>query len=133
MPKIMISVPATAPLRDYSDIVKTLEEYEKGNCDVAITMTDSHRNPYFNMLANDNLGKLRRVIDTQIKYSRRQDAPVVYDMTTVAYVTSPKFVLENNSIFDGRLAGVYIPLERAIDIDTLLDFKIAEIMMKECL
>jgi N-acylneuraminate cytidylyltransferase len=130
MPKIMLSIPATAPLRKYTDIEKTLDEYHKGNCDVAITMTDSHRNPFFNMLAKDEFGNFNRVINTKIKYARRQDAPTVYDMTTVAYVTSPAFVMENSSIFDGRLSAVYIPLERAMDIDTLLDFKIAELTIQ---
>ena len=58
--------------------------------------------------------------------ARRQDAPLVYDMTTVCYVASPQFVMEHNGIFDGRVKAVHVPIERAMDIDTLLDFKIAE-------
>jgi N-acylneuraminate cytidylyltransferase len=36
------------------------------------------------------------------------------------------FVLGADSLFEGRVAGVEIPAERAIDIDTQLDFDIAE-------
>ena len=60
------------------------------------------------------------------KVTRRQDAPVVRDMTTVCYVANPKFVLSHNSIFEGRVKAINIPKERAIDIDSLLDFQIAE-------
>ena len=38
-------------------------------------------------------------------------------MTTVAYVTSPKFILKKD-IFDGKVSYVHIPTERALDIDT---------------
>ena len=51
-----------------------------------------------------------------------------FDMTTVAYVTSPKFILNNGCIWDGSVVGVSIPPERAIDIDTKLDFEIANFL-----
>jgi N-acylneuraminate cytidylyltransferase len=60
--------------------------------------------------------------------TRRQDAPTVYDITTVAYVVNPKFVLSENSIFSGRVKAVIVPTERSVDIDTLLDFEIAEFL-----
>jgi N-acylneuraminate cytidylyltransferase len=60
---------------------------------------------------------------------RRQDAPLVYDMTTVCYVANSEFVMSHVSIFEGRVKAVHIPIERAIDIDTLLDFQIAEALL----
>jgi N-acylneuraminate cytidylyltransferase len=50
-------------------------------------------------------------------------------MTTVCYVVNSKFVMTHNSIFEGRVKAVHIPIERAIDIDTLLDFQIAEALL----
>lgn len=50
LPDIMISIPATAPLRLPVDVESCLNEYLKGGADLVITMTDAHRNPYFNML-----------------------------------------------------------------------------------
>ena len=52
----------------------------------------------------------------------------MYDIATVAYVASPDFVMAHQSAFEGRVRSVHIPVERAIDIDTLIDFKIAEIL-----
>jgi len=40
-----------------------------------------------------------------------------------------EFVIENNSIFEGSVRTVNILIECAIDIDTLLDFKIAECLL----
>ena len=57
--------------------------------------------------------------------NRRQDAPDCFDLTTVAYVSRPQFILHANSMWDGNVAGVLIPPERAIDIDDQLDYRIA--------
>ena len=61
-------------------------------------------------------------------YVRRQDAPVGYDMATVAYVLRPEFILEKQRLWDGRVKGVEIPPERALDIDTPLDLEIARFL-----
>ena len=63
--------------------------------------------------------------------NRRQDCPKTYDMTTVGYAVSPSFVLNKKSIFEGRVRKVIIPKERSIDIDTLLDFEIAEFIFQK--
>ena len=52
-------------------------------------------------------------------------------MTTVAYVTRPDFIINNNSIWDGRVRGVIIPKERSIDIDDAFDFSVARYLMQE--
>jgi N-acylneuraminate cytidylyltransferase len=36
--------------------------------------------------------------------------------------------MTHDSIFQGRVGVVQVPIERAIDIDTLLDFQIAEVL-----
>lgn len=130
-PDIVIIVPVTSPLRTPEDIKKCLIEYKKGNADIIITVTRSHRNPYFNMVKINEDGTASRVIEPIENITRRQDTPEVYDMTTVAYVTSPKFIIEKDSIFAGKVRHVHIPIERALDIDTPLDFKIAELLLSK--
>jgi CMP-N-acetylneuraminic acid synthetase len=129
LPQMMVSVPATAPLRLPIDIENCLDEFEKGDADIVVTVTDAHRSPYFNMVQGRLDGTFGLVIPPQSTISRRQDAPTVYDMATVAYVVKPEFVMSNNSIFEGRVRVVHVPTERAIDIDTLIDFQIAECLL----
>jgi N-acylneuraminate cytidylyltransferase len=129
LPEAMVSVPTTAPLRKPLDIDNCLDEYEKGDADMVITVTEAHRNPYFNMVKVNSDGTVGLVIPPQSAITRRQDAPMVYDMATVAYVARPEFVMTHDGIFDGKVRAVLVPAERAIDIDTLLDFQIAECLM----
>lgn len=129
LPDAMVSVPATAPLRLPIDIENCLDKYEEGDADMVITVTDANRSPYFNMVKANADGTVGLVIPPQSAIIRRQDAPVVYDMATVAYVVRPEFVMNHDATFEGRVQMVHVPMERAIDIDTLLDFQIAECLL----
>lgn len=131
LPDVMLSLPTTAPLRLSEDIENCLDVFERGESDVVVTVTDAHRSPYFNMLKENQDGTMSLVIPPPVTLSRRQDTAPVYDMTTVAYAIDPKFALNNESIFSGRLRSVHVPLERAIDIDTLLDFRLAEFFLMQ--
>jgi CMP-N-acetylneuraminic acid synthetase len=128
-PQIMVSVPATAPMRLPIDIENCLDEFQKGDADIVITIADAHRSPYFNMVTSHPDGTVGLVFPPQSTIARRQDAPTVYDVTTVAYVVRPEFVMSHRGIFEGRVHAVHVPTDRAIDIDTLLDFQIAECLL----
>jgi CMP-N-acetylneuraminic acid synthetase len=130
MPEVMVSIPPTAPLRNPIDLNNCLDEYENNLADVVITVTDSHRNPYFNMVKINPDGACGLAISPLESIERRQDAPIVYDMTTVCYVVKSEFIMSKNSIFEGKVRAVHIPIERAIDIDSKLDFRIAQALFE---
>jgi CMP-N-acetylneuraminic acid synthetase len=123
-----ISLPATSPLRNEADVRACLERYVEGSAEIVIGVTPAANNPYFNMVKLAPNGSAEIVIKPEGKVFRRQDAPEVYNITTCAYVTSPDFILTRNGIFDGVLKTALIPAERAIDIDTPLDFEFAELL-----
>ena len=129
LPEAFVSIPATAPLRLTGDIERCLSEFESIKPDAVITMTESRRNPYFNMVLENSNGFVNLVSNSESKIFRRQDAPPVYDIATVCYVLNPEFILKHNSIFDGKVTGVQIPAERALDIDDLYDFQIADFFL----
>lgn len=131
LPDAMVSVPVTAPLRQPTDIDNCLDAFSTGLADIVITVTEARRNPYFNMVKANPDGTVGLVIPPDKGVSRRQDAPIVYDMATVAYVANPTFILTQNSMFEGRVKAVEVPIERAIDIDTLFDFQVAEFLFQQ--
>ena len=131
IPEVMVSVPTVAPLGLTSDIDKCLDEYEKGLSDIIITVSEAHRNPYFNMVKANSDGTYGLVSTSISGMNRRQDAPIVYDMATICYVANSEFVISHDSIFQGRVGAVHIPPERSIDIDSLLDFDIASFLLDQ--
>lgn len=130
MPDALLSIPSTAPLRSSDDIVQCLEEFSKGDCDAVIAVSEASRNPYFNMVSKDQEGFCSLLIEQYPNTYRRQDAPQVFDISTVCYVVRSDLVLSKNSIFEGRVKAVEVPRERAIDIDSMLDIQIAESILK---
>ncbi len=127
----IVVLPVTAPLRSVDDINACIDLFESEDIDSVITVSEASRSPYFNMVVNDSNDYSSLVILPKDQITRRQDAPKVYDMTTVAYVVNANFIKNSNGIFKGKVKSVTIPRERAIDIDDLMDFKIAELLMKE--
>ena len=130
-PDALIAVPATAPLRLSADLERCLDEFQESGADIVFTVTEARRNPYFSMVKCDPDGTVGLVIPPQGAVFRRQQAPVVYDITPVAYVARPEYVMTRTGLFEGRARIVQVPPERAVDIDTLLDFKIAECLLSQ--
>ncbi|MDP2859014.1 MAG: acylneuraminate cytidylyltransferase family protein [Bacillota bacterium] len=128
-PDALLVVPTTAPLRAVSDLERCLDEFGRGDADVVLTITHAHSNPYFNMVKVDEDGLLGRIFPLSEPVARRQDAPAVFDVTPVGYVARPEYVMSSSGIFEGRVRGVQVSAERALDIDTTLDLRVAELLM----
>ncbi len=128
---LFVSLPATSPLRTESDVSSAISALINQDADVCISITPSNRSPYFNMVKQKNDGTVELVNIPESGVCRRQDAPEVFDITTVVYTAKPNFILNNNSLFEGKVTSVLIPKERAVDIDDIYDFMLAEAILKE--
>ncbi len=129
---IFVSVPTTSPLRWTKDIDRCIKKLmDNDKTDAVITVSKARRHPSFNMVFLEKNGVAKIALKDPNAIYRRQDAPAIYDITTVAYAVRPKFILTKSSLFKGRVKAIVIPEERSLDIDTELDFKIAELLMKD--
>lgn len=129
--KFFVALPPTSPMRGVEDVDACIEELRNTDADIVLTTTPSRRSPYFNMVTFDDQGWARLGIPGGANVIRRQDAPVMHDITTVAYAARPGHVLNTDSIFAGRVRAVTVPEERALDIDSELDFRFAEFMLQQ--
>lgn len=128
---VMLSLPTTSPLRSVDDVQKSLKLLLESDADAVMGIQETDRNPYFNMVVKDEANTIELAAKSEKKIHRRQDAPTIYDLTTVVYAVRAKLILEKNHLFEGKVKGVLVPRERAIDIDTELDFQIAEFLMTQ--
>lgn len=125
-----VSLPATSPLRSEIDVISALDKLTSSGADICISVSPASRSPYFNMVKLASDGNVEIVIKPEGAVSRRQDAPEVYDITTVVYATSVNFVQEQSSIFSGKVVATIVPKVRAVDIDDIFDFLFAESILK---
>lgn len=126
----MVMLSPTAPLRSVENVEAAIQLFYTQPCDGVISVTDAHRNPYFNMVTVNEVGVAKIGIETKQPLYRRQDAPSFYDITTVCYVMKPSYIMNNVHLFDGVIQCNHIPEENSIDIDTPFDFMLAEAIMK---
>jgi len=126
-----VVLPATSPLRSVEDVESAICKRSKDKADICISVTAANRSPYFNMVKYNAEGFHELVNPPVTTISRRQDAPEVFDITTVVYVSEPKFILDNFGIFSGKVSSIFVPKERAVDIDDIYDFKLAEAILSE--
>jgi N-acylneuraminate cytidylyltransferase len=127
---IMVSLPATSPLRSVNDVQNCVDELvNHPDADAVITVQKAQRNPFFNMVTMDVDG-FCHVVCSGEGVVRRQDAPPVFDITTVAYAARTAFVQSSHALFEGRLRCIEVPKERAVDIDDPLDLEWARFLLK---
>ena len=103
----------------------------KKNVDIVLKASNTTKHPKYNMIKLNKNGYASIYQKTKKKYFRRQDLDKVYNLTTIAYVCRPNYILKNQNIFDGKVKINLIPEVRSTDIDNLFDFKIAEYLFRK--
>lgn len=126
-----ISLPATSPLRSVEDVEAAICQRELMSADICVSVTPASRSPFFNMVKSSQAGLVELVNKPESDITRRQDAPEVFDITTVVYATTPSFVLNSYGLFSGKVTYIEVPKERAVDIDDIYDFRLAEAILQE--
>ncbi len=127
----LVDLDATAPLRSVEDITKAFEHFIKNDNDNLITAMPSRRSPYFNLIEVDQDGKVYLSKTLEGGVVRRQDAPKSYDMNASIYIWKRDILLNSDTLFLENTGLYVMPEERSIDIDTELDYKFVEFLMKE--
>ena len=127
----LVITPTTSPLRNKIDIEKAINIFFSQKCDGVISVTESYRNPTFNIVKENRDKFAELAIKNKQKIYRSQDAEKYYDLTTVCYVVEPKFVLTKKHLFEGKLKLNFVPKDRSIDIDTKHDLLWARFLVKQ--
>ena len=127
--RAVVLVDPTAPLRTPEDIEGALRLFDESGCSAVVSGNEAHRNPYFNMVKEEN-GEVRLVNKGDKSFGRRQDAPQVYDLNTVVWIYSRKAILEEKRRLPEKSRLYLVPKERSLDLDTEFDFKLLEFFLK---
>lgn len=129
----LLDLDATSPLRRLSDIDRAFQTALDKKADVVFSVVPAHKNPYFNMveLAPDGTARLCKRPERPVLC--RQDAPAVYDMNASIYVYKAEVLRAQGTptLFGPRTYLSVMAGLPFLDVDSELDFKIAEFLVKE--
>lgn len=125
---IMLLQP-TSPIRTSEDIDNAVKLLDENTLSV-ISVCRSPHSPLWSNTLPDDLS-MKNFMKSELKNTRSQDLPVYYQLNGAIYVSDTDYFLKNKGFFGERTKAYVMPEERSIDIDTLLDFKFAELLLKE--
>jgi CMP-N,N'-diacetyllegionaminic acid synthase len=126
---IILLLHANTPLRESNDIRNCVKILVDQNADNVFSVAPASNNPYFNMVEVNDKDEV-----TLIKYGNfhnRQSAPRVFNMNSSIYAWWNDILVEKKSLYLPKTQIHIMPRERSIDIDEPIDFRIAEMIMKD--
>jgi CMP-N,N'-diacetyllegionaminic acid synthase len=127
----VVDLDATSPLRTGEDILGAVRLLETNNYESVITGSEAHRSPYFNLVEENAEGVVSVSKQLANGILRRQDAPRAFDMNASIYVWRRDSLMETPQVFFPSTRLYEMPPERSHDIDSELDFRIVEFLLKE--
>ena len=126
----VVDLDVTAPCRDANDIKQAFKKFKKSKKDMLVSVTKSRKNPYFNMLELKNRS-ISLVKKTSKEVVARQKSPVVYDMNASMYIWKRNKLFKSRNLLQKSLSIYEMPPEKSMDIDTKLDLRINEMLIKK--
>ena len=126
----LVLLDPTGPLRLPEDIKAVLAMLEDDEVDCVVSGNAAHRSPYFNMVRESG-GYVQLVIPPKGEVGRRQDAPPVYDLNTVVWAWKRRALMNDAARMPERTRLYLVPPERALDLDTEMDFLILETLLQK--
>jgi CMP-N,N'-diacetyllegionaminic acid synthase len=120
----------TSPLRRGEDIGAALDLIHRPDTTAIVSLTDAAASHPKKLRLIDN-GMLRPFLDDGLQPVRRQDFGLdIYKTNGAIYLVRRDVLMEENSFYGSSPRPFVMPPERSIDIDTQLDFEIAEFLYR---
>jgi CMP-N,N'-diacetyllegionaminic acid synthase len=117
----------TNPLRRSEDIDACIELLDTTGADAVVTIkaVPAEHNPHWVYFQNGS-SFLRLSTGEDAPVSRRQDLPPAFHREGSVYVTRRDVLMETNSLYGKKLAGLLVDAESTVNIDSLQDWTRAE-------
>ena len=126
---IIIDLSVVSPLRTVEDIKNSIEMLINEKADNVFSVSPPYRNPYYNMVEIVD-EKIKLVKEPPKNLTRRQDAPVVYDMNDSINVWWKKILFEKDTTFNDNTKIYIMPRHRGIDIDEPFDLLVVSLILE---
>ena len=125
----LVLLQPTSPMRTADDVRHALELYTP-DIDMVVTVKEAESNPYYNCFEEGDDGFLQ-ISKGDGTFTRRQDAPKAWEYNGAVYVINTTSLRQMPLGKFKRRRMCPMDAGRSIDLDTPLDWLIAEHLMKE--
>lgn len=127
---VMVLQP-TSPLRSSSDIDSAINLFinSGANSLVSVYKVDDHHPARMYKIVDETLSPL----DGNLTSVNRQDLPDIYHRNGAIYISKIDSMIKSHSILCNHPTPYIMPLEKSVNIDNYLDFRVAEILIKDAI
>ncbi|GAB1536514.1 acylneuraminate cytidylyltransferase family protein [Geovibrio sp. ADMFC3] len=126
----IIYLQPTSPLRTAEHIDYAVAYMFEKKADAVISVCEVEHPVHWSGVLPNSMDMSRFLSDVAVN-SRSQDLPVYYRLNGAIYICDTDKYRKNGCVFLKENIFAYVmPQEASIDIDTLMDFKIAEVFME---
>lgn len=127
-PDVLVLLQPTSPFRTEKHIKEALSVYND-SIDMVVSVKETKSNPYYILFEEDDNGFLKK--SKEAHFTRRQDCPKVWEFNGAIYIINIA-TLKKKSIQEFERIVKYEMSEfSSHDIDTLFDWEVAEMIMKQ--
>lgn len=123
----VVMLQLTSPLRNGNHIREALNLIDE-NTEMIVSVKETSSNPYYVLVEEDKNGFLKLSKDSS--FTRRQDCPIVYELNGAIYIMKVSELL-NKGMKRLKRRKYLMDAIYSIDIDTYLDFDIAELILNK--
>lgn len=126
---VLVLIQPTSPFRKAIHIREAVDLYEEG-LDMVVSVKETDANPYYVLFEENSMGYLAP--SKEANFTRRQDCPIVYEYNGAVYVINPEALRKAGSMRDLQKIKKYMMSGAdSLDLDTKLDWEIAEFLMQK--
>lgn len=126
----LVLLQPTSPLRQTGDITACLSLCLDGGAPAAVTMTPASKPPHWMVTLNDH-GHPHPLLGEEWAQKQPQKIPTAYLPNGAVYVAQAAWLAQTGQFITPDTRVYVMPPERSIDIDTLMDFRMAAMMLEE--
>ena len=125
---VIVLLQPTSPFRTGRHIQEALALYSE-EIDMVVSVKETDANPYYVCFEEDERGLLQ-VSKGDGHYTRRQDCPPVYEYNGAVYVINVDSLRRMPMSNFTKKKKYVMDREHSLDLDTMLDWQLAEILCK---
>lgn len=125
---VVVLLQPTSPLRETQHIDEGIRLLFNSGAESVVGLCEARHNPYWMWVIRND--KVERLFPEGSRYRRRQDLPVVYQVNGAFYASRRHVIMEQGQVLGENLQGLIMTEEDSIDIDSSLDFMLAETILR---
>ena len=127
---VIIVLQPTSPLRTYKNINSAFMEFQKKKCQAVVSVCKvEHPIQWTGTLMKDK--SMKNFINEDIKNKNRQDLQTYYRLNGAIYISKIDYLFQNNGFLGNNTFAYIMSKKNSVDIDSILDFKFAELLLRE--